>query len=215
MPRMVTTNLREHIVRTREEIILDAVTRLLAERGYERTTVEAVAHEVGVAKASLYKHFASKEALVLAALLRLLRRALAHLEQIDRQEVPEPLDRLKAVVRWCLDLQFAGEMPVLPTHDPAWRQAMRQSPTVTTALVQVTDKLGAWIIEAQAAGQVDLELPPEVVLYTLLARANDPVLALLHAAGQHSREQIAAWLLRTCFAGLGGQGVDGLPVLDL
>lgn len=210
---MASTNLREHIVRTREGVILDAVTRLLAERGYERSTVEAVAQEVGLAKASLYKHFASKESLVQAALQRLLQRAIGHLEQIDREEVPEPLDRLKAVVQWCLDLQFAGEMPLLPMHDPSWRQAMRQSPELTRALVQVTDKIGAWIIEAQAAGQIDLELPPEVVLYTLLARANDPVLALLLASG-HPSEQVSAWLLRTCFAGLGGQGIEGLPVLD-
>jgi hypothetical protein len=48
-------------------------------------------------------------------------------------------------------------------------------------------------------------LPPEVVLYTLFARACDPVLGLLKASGQYSDEQIIEMLLGTCFQGLGGR----------
>jgi hypothetical protein len=42
------------------------------------------------------------------------------------------------------------------------------------------------------------------VLYTLFARACDPVLALLKAGGNHSDEQITEMLLSTCFDGLAG-----------
>jgi TetR/AcrR family transcriptional regulator, regulator of autoinduction and epiphytic fitness len=48
-------------------------------------------------------------------------------------------------------------------------------------------------------------LPPELVLYTLYARACDPVLSLLKASGNYSHEQIIELLLGTCFDGLRGR----------
>jgi TetR/AcrR family transcriptional regulator of autoinduction and epiphytic fitness len=41
-----------------------------------------------------------------------------------------------------------------------------------------------------------------VVLYTLFARACDPVLQVLKMGGQYSNEQICDYLLTTCFEGL-------------
>ena len=39
-------------------------------------------------------------------------------------------------------------------------------------------------------------------LYTVFARACDPVLGFLKAGGQHSDEQIVEWVLSTCLDGL-------------
>lgn len=46
--------------------ILDAAANLLAERGYHKTSMDAIALAVGIQKASLYHHFKNKQALVLA-----------------------------------------------------------------------------------------------------------------------------------------------------
>jgi hypothetical protein len=69
-------------------------------------------------------------------------------------------------------------------------------------LMEVSDRLGAWIAAAQKAGELAPALPLEVILYTLFARACDPVLGLLKLSGQHSDEQIIAMLVSTCFEGL-------------
>ena len=55
-----------------EAAILDATLRLLATRGIQGTSLDAVAEEVGVAKSSILWHFGSKEELLLrvAAILR-------------------------------------------------------------------------------------------------------------------------------------------------
>ena len=54
------------------ERILQAATRLFAERGYAGTSVQAVAREVGIRAPSLHYHFASKEELRDAVLEQLL-----------------------------------------------------------------------------------------------------------------------------------------------
>ena len=69
-------------------------------------------------------------------------------------------------------------------------------------LIEVSDRLGAWIEEAQANGSLRRELPAIAVLYTLYARACDPVLEFLQMGGQHSDEEIVDLVLSTCFDGL-------------
>jgi len=71
--------------------------------------------------------------------------------------------------------------------------------------MQVSERLGEWIVAAQADGRIDRTLPPEVVLYTLFARACDPVPGVLKAGGQYTDAQIVEWVLSTCFNGLAGR----------
>jgi TetR/AcrR family transcriptional regulator of autoinduction and epiphytic fitness len=193
---------REQVLRVREDAIVSAVNRLLAEKGFEAMTVDEVAADVGIAKASLYKHFPSKEALAAAAMVRVLDRALAFIDQQAAQDNVRPIDQLKAVTRWTLQAQLAGEMPSLPAQNSTLRTALMQHRTYLDRVMTVSERLGAWITAAQAAGEIDLRLPPEAVLYTLYARACDPVLGFMRAGGSLSDEQVIEVVLSTCFDGL-------------
>jgi AcrR family transcriptional regulator len=193
---------QEQMLRVREDAIVTAVNRLLAEKGYDLMTVDEVAAEVGIAKASLYKHFASKETLAGAAMVRVLDRALAQAETLAADAALAPIDRLRAMTRWTMGVQLAGEMPTLPAQNSALRTALMANRAYLDRLFALSDRLGAWIEAAQADGGLDRALPTEVVLYTLFARACDPVLGLLKAGGQHSDAQIVDWVLRSCFDGL-------------
>jgi TetR/AcrR family transcriptional regulator of autoinduction and epiphytic fitness len=201
---MARVSFREQVLRVREDAIVASVNRLLAEKGFESMTVDEVAADVGIAKASLYKHFASKEDLAAAAMIRVLDHALAFIARCEADGMQSPLERLRAVTRWTLAQQLAGEMPSLPSQNSTLRAALTANKTYLDRLFEVSDKLGAWITEAQRQGELDTTLPPEVVLYTLFARACDPVLGFLKAGGQHSDEQIIEWVLATCFNGLRG-----------
>ena len=60
--------------------ILDAAARLLRHRGYEATTVRAIAEAVGMKGASIYHHFRSKDEIVARVLndgVRVVREAVA------------------------------------------------------------------------------------------------------------------------------------------
>ncbi|HBE91853.1 MAG TPA: TetR/AcrR family transcriptional regulator, partial [Gammaproteobacteria bacterium] len=46
-----------------ETAILDAATRLFAERGFDGVSMRQVSEAAGVSKANIYHHFESKEAL--------------------------------------------------------------------------------------------------------------------------------------------------------
>jgi TetR/AcrR family transcriptional regulator, regulator of autoinduction and epiphytic fitness len=192
---------RERVLQAREDAIVASVNRLLAEKGFESMTVDEVAADVGIAKASLYKHFPSKEELAAAAMVSVLDRALAFLDaQAARQATP--IEHLKAVARWTMQVTLAGEMPSLPSQNSTLRTALLQHRGYLDRVMTVSERLGAWITAAQAAGQIEPKLPAEAVLYTLYARACDPVLAFLRAGGNFSDEQVIEIVLGTCFDGL-------------
>ncbi len=199
---MAKVSFREQVLRAREDAIVSSVNRLLAEKGFDLMTVDEVAADVGIAKASLYKHFTSKEDLAAAAMIRVLQRALAYLDELAAREPAPPLDQLKAVARWTMQVQLAGEMPSLPAQNSTLRAALTTNKDYIDRLMEVSDRLGTWIGAAQEQGTLNPALPPEVILYTLFARACDPVLGLLKLTGQYSDEQIIELLLTTCFDGL-------------
>lgn len=186
----------------REDAIVSAVNRLLAEKGFDAMTVDEVAAEVGVAKASLYKHFTSKEELAAAAMVRVMQRAQAFLDTLQQEPTARPIDQLKAVARWTMEVQLDGEMPSLPSENSSLRATLINNKAYMDGLMDVSDRLGAWITAAQSDGSLNPTLPPIAVLYTLYARACDPVLGFLKGAELFSREQIVEMVLATCFDGL-------------
>ena len=184
----------------RETAIIQSVNRLLAEKGFDAMTVDEVAAEVGIAKASLYKHFTSKEELACAAMVTAMRRAQEVIQSTDASLAP--LDKLKYVTRWTMTLKLQGLMPSLPSQNSSLRATLMGSKDYMDGLMEVSDALGGWIEEAQAQGQINQALPAVAVLYTLFARACDPVLEFLKMGEQHTDEQILDLVMSTCFDGL-------------
>lgn len=206
------SSIKEQIQRVREEAIVTAVNRLLATKGYDAMTVDEVAAEAGMAKASLYKLFTSKEELAGAAMVGVLDRALGFVDglrsaaeqSVESGGAISALDQLKAVVRWAMRTQLEGEMPSLPAQNSNLSASLQSNDAYMDRLIALSNRLSIWITEAQTSGQLPRHLPAELVLYTLFARACDPVLGLLKESGQYSDDQIIEWVTSTTFYGLVG-----------
>ena len=184
----------------REGAILQSTCRLLGEKAFDAMTMDDVANAVGIAKASLYKHFCSKEELCCAAMVQILGRVQTHLASLPA-DMP-PLEKIHGLVRWSLERLLANEMPLLPSRNSTLRAVLMANKDYLNGLVAVSDEIGEWITQAQSQGVISTSLPPLVVLYTLYARACDPVVSLLKESGQYSDEQIVEQVLSTCFDGL-------------
>jgi AcrR family transcriptional regulator len=200
-------SIRQQLQRVREEAIVVAVNRLLASKGYDAMTVDEVAAEAGMAKASLYKLFTSKEELAGAAMVAALERALAFVDSLREKAAREngrvdSLAQLKAVARWAMQSQLEGEMPSLPSQNSSLSASLQANDAYMDKLIALSNKLGIWIADAQARRQLDPALPAELLLYTLFARACDPVVGMLKSSGQYTNEQILDWVESATFNGL-------------
>ena len=199
-PKPPKKSFKIQMLAARETAIIQSVNRFLAEKGFDAMTVDEVAAEVGIAKASLYKHFTSKEELACAAMVTAMRRAQEVIQSTDPQLAP--LEKIKPVTRWTMTLKLQGLMPSLPSQNSSLRATLMASKDYMDGLMEVSDALGGWIEEAQAQGQINKALPAVAVLYTLFARACDPVLEFLKMGEQHTDDQILDLVMSTCFDGL-------------
>ena len=101
-----------------------------------------------------------------------------------------------------MGLKLAGEMPSLPSQNSSLRTTLMGSKDYMDGLMDVSDRLGAWIETAQGQGAINPRLPSIAVLYTLYARACDPVLEFLKMGELYTNGQIVSLVLSTCFEGL-------------
>ncbi len=62
---------RDLVARARREQIVEAATRVFAQKGFSRATTREVAREAGVSEGTIYNYFEDKDALLMAILERL------------------------------------------------------------------------------------------------------------------------------------------------
>ncbi|WP_431963229.1 TetR/AcrR family transcriptional regulator [Actinacidiphila sp. bgisy160] len=74
--------------------LLAEATRLFAERGYDRTSVQEIVEAAGVTKGALYHYFGSKDDLLHEIYGRVLRLQMERLEAIAGKETSPVADRL-------------------------------------------------------------------------------------------------------------------------
>ena len=72
-------------------------------------TVDVIADTVGIAKASLYRHFPSKEALGMAALVDIMHKALEVINQLNATD-QTAIDKLKALTQWAMQLKLRANL---------------------------------------------------------------------------------------------------------
>jgi TetR/AcrR family transcriptional regulator, cholesterol catabolism regulator len=114
--------------------VLAAAVELFASRGFDATSIRDIATEAGVQPASVYYHYPSKEALLVA----IVDRAAAQVaEQIKAAvQSPDPWQRLEqaCVAHLTALLQGEGALRVLATEIPS-----RRTGAVHDALVRTRD----------------------------------------------------------------------------
>lgn len=98
----------------RDEIALAALPLFLT-NGYAGTSMSAVAKAGGVTKATLYHHFASKEALFLAALAADIAEPLAQVRDLAASGAGPPQDRFRKALGLCYDTMVGSSMGALAT----------------------------------------------------------------------------------------------------
>lgn len=83
----------------REKFILQAAEDAFLEKGFHDTSMDEIAARVGIAKGTVYLHFACKEDLVIALFKRNMQQGMEHLDTVISSEVGAEA-KLKAVIKY-------------------------------------------------------------------------------------------------------------------
>ncbi len=183
----------------REEAIIDAVNRLLSEKGYDLMTMDDVADAVGIAKGSLYKHFSSKEKLAGAAMTRLLKATQAELDTLAA-DMPA-IDKIRHILAWSLRLRLQGGVPHLPSTSLALQRSLMLNLDYVMVALRVNKRFYALVAEARKQGALTPLVPDDVLVYTLYSRACDPTMEFLLRDKRLTHEQIVDAMVHATIGG--------------
>jgi AcrR family transcriptional regulator len=106
---------RDRAKAERSDAILHAAARLFAERGYTGVSLEEIGAAVGVSGPAVYRHFAGKQALLGAVLVKVSQDLIRGGEQVaDGASAPD--ERMQALIRFHVDFAL-GNAEVIQVQD--------------------------------------------------------------------------------------------------
>lgn len=191
---------KQQSLKLRADAVLDATHRLLAVKGFDLMTMDDVAGEVGIAKPSLYKHFASKEELVGAAMSRLIDNVMAYLATLA--PAMSPVTKLKAILEWALRTRLAGGLPYLPATSVHVREMLLQNAEYVSKVLTFNTEIATIVARGKELGELRDDLPDEVILFSFYSRSCDPAVEYLKLYAQQDDDTIVKHMLSVCFDGL-------------
>lgn len=153
VPPLDVTPRRRGRASTRRDLLLDTALRLFARDGFHAVGIDRILAEAGVAKMTLYKHFRSKQELIVAALKRRDEAYIHRLITLLDQRGGPPRDRLLVAFdllgEWfdaedfhgCLFVKAAGEYPDL--DDPVHQASADYKRRMLGVLIDLATAAGA------------------------------------------------------------------------
>lgn len=150
---------KDHETRKRE--IVDATLELAAEEGLHRTSTQAIAERVGIAHATVFRHFANRSAIFQAALQWIAGGLFAAISPVIEGGGPADC-RLHTLIE--RQLGFIGRHRGIPRllfserlhlEDPALKGAVR------SVLERYSKRVAALIREGQVQRRFRTEMDPE------------------------------------------------------
>jgi AcrR family transcriptional regulator len=183
----------------RREQLLDAARTIVAERGFQGASIEAVAREAGITRPVVYGHFGDLEGLLEALVERESDRALAGLADILPPVGPAAGDPREALLA-ALD----GYLRAVEADPSTWRLVLMPSEGAPASLREHIDR-GRDAVVAQLADVVSPGLAPrreppdpELAARGLSAFADELARRLLTDPAAYPRERLvsfARWIL--------------------
>lgn len=170
MSETATAAATEGTQRRRREI-LDTAAEIFFRKGYDATSIQDIATEVGILKGSLYYYIDSKDDLLFEIIDEAFRASLEALQRV--QEVDgDPLDRIHAMVRTHVHV-FASTRVKSAVFFREFRSLSPERQSIIRAEGEVyTEFLRAQIRAGQNQGLVDPALDPKLTSIGVIGMLN-------------------------------------------
>lgn len=155
----------------REEMLLATAARSFYERGFDATTLQIVADQLGLLKGSLYYYIRSKDDLLYAVIMRQHRVAMGLVERCRALDVP-PRERLLTFIR-----DYARSLDEdHVTVSVYLREINRLAPERRKVVVEERRGYVQWVVdvlrEGQATGDFRADMDPWITAQGILGMLN-------------------------------------------
>jgi TetR/AcrR family transcriptional regulator, fatty acid metabolism regulator protein len=165
-PVTAPRTLKEKQRQEREALILKAAEAVLLEKGYHEMSIDEIAANVGIAKGTVYLHFASKEDLVLALIERDMQKLLDIVEYNIAQETT-PRGKLETIFQAIYHAFFDRNMRMsylMNSSDELHRMFEEKKEWKRDKWERIQLLIRALLEEGKKDGEFDPDLPTSVMV---------------------------------------------------
>lgn len=188
----MVASLRERRRQALRAEILQAARRFIAEKGHAAMSMDELAAHVGISKPTLYSFFATKEELVVAAILSAMQQLLAVIEHDGEEHTP--LQRLTLLLRAALDLRIEDGGTFPHAWVPDLSELISEHQEMLNCLEQLDTEVVRLVRVGIAQGEIDRQLDPATVVWAVYALVGVPYLAHFSQGGTPDATEAAATL---------------------
>lgn len=165
----------------RRAATIEAVIHLAAEQNPSDITTTAIAQRMGLTQGALFRHFASKDAIVEAVMTCVAERLLARAD-MAAQDIDSPLAALEAV--FIAHIDFVSRNPGVPRM--LFGELQRPDDTITKKTVQELirrygERIRTLLEKGKATGELDGKLDVEAASVSFIGAIQGLVMQSLIA----------------------------------
>lgn len=146
--------------------LLSAAGHLFREHGYERTTVRDIAAAVGIQSGSLFHHFASKEDILKAVMIDVIRFNTARMRNA-LAEAHDPQAKLRALITCELESIVGDTREAMAVLVHCWDSLSEDRQAEVLALRKIYEEL--WLDALREAAKLNLIAVDPFILRRLIA----------------------------------------------
>lgn len=156
----------------RWQAILRGAAKAFQTLGYAQTTLEDIANEVGINRATLYYYVGTKEELLVALLYRPIHQMTANIKAIAALDVA-PGDKLQRALRqYTKDMSDTPELFIFLAQNLHQLMAGREADDIASNADEYGKTLCALIVEGVQAGEFRDDVDPQMAMLSILGMFN-------------------------------------------
>ncbi|ABX04866.1 MAG TPA: TetR/AcrR family transcriptional regulator [Herpetosiphon sp.] len=194
-------SLRERQREERAALILEAAQQIFSEKGYVEASIDEIAARTGIAKGTVYLHFASKEELVVALFEQQFKQFLQQIEHILSEAMPMRLRLEHLLLDVYTRIQAQGNQVLIDLNPRLGltTSLINKRPDLAAYSTQAMELISGLISEGQTNGELDPKVPSMVMVATLVNMLSPNSYERLLASGLITPAELAGYLSRSFF----------------
>lgn len=157
-------SLKEKQRKERELLILQVAAETFLEKGYHETSIDEIAARVGIAKGTVYLHFASKEDLIATVFIQDIQMVQEKLDDIFSTET-QATHKLSMIIDLIYSNYIAkwDKLLYMISHDANIRKIFTEHKELHELHARITSQLSAVLDQGKREGEIDSGLPTEAI----------------------------------------------------
>lgn len=196
-------SLRERQRKEREDLIVQAAEEVLSERGYHDMSIDEIAARVGIAKGTVYLHFASKEELVFALFEREIDTFFHTLEETSVLPLSARarLEMIQSALYKGIGKRIQLLLSLYSTMEVR-KEVFERKAYIHELMDTISVRISVLLEEGKAAGEFDPSLPTAVMLSTFFTLLSPYSYKRLVMEGGMPLDELMQHLRRVYFKGI-------------